>query len=146
MLARIEGRALVRSGYGPAAMSTNMESSHEAAVAERHLHEILDAIEAGLLQLRRERDELRQSLAKPGKTEPLKKAGKPRAGTKKAASTKKAKKGKSLKVKVSEAPSGEIPPTAESAPGSKAPSKPRTALGRTLTQIRAPRTPGAPVA
>jgi hypothetical protein len=109
-----------------------MESAHEEIPAERHLQEMLDALEAGLLHLRRERDELREAL-KPGKTATAKKSA-GRKATKKA--TKKAAK------KAKKAPRKAVaPPVAEPEPKPKASLKPRMALGRTLTQIRAPRNP-----
>lgn len=117
-----------------------MKSSPEAAPAEKHLPEMLDALEAGLLRLRRERDELRETLERAGRQpatrktarpKPTPNAGKPRRSP--------ASKARSEKSK-SPQPSAPAQPEPQSQP--KAPRKTRIALGRTLTQLRAPRAPG----
>jgi len=62
-----------------------MNSSHEAVPAEKRLCELLDALEDGLLRLRQERDQLRETLAGVGeppapskpKARPAKKRAKP---------------------------------------------------------------------
>jgi adenylate kinase len=109
-----------------------MESVNEAATAENSLCEMLDAVEAGLLRLRRERDELRAALETGGKPAI---APKPQKAAKKAAKKTAAKKAavkKAAKKTVAKAAK-----TVDSEPAK--PAKPRQALGRTLLQIRAPR-------
>jgi hypothetical protein len=81
------------------------------------LCELLDALEAGLLQMRRERDELRETVERSA----VRKVAKKRPAPAKPRARKQAK----LQAE---------PPTEPQKP--KAPAKTRQALGRTLNQIR----------
>jgi hypothetical protein len=115
----------------------------DSGLAERDLCEIIDALETGLLQLQRERNDLRDALERAGAPAPEPK----RAAAKKAAkkATKKAvkkvakKKTATKTVTAPKAPEPAAPEPVAAAP--KAASKSRPALGRTLTMIRSPRTP-----
>ncbi len=108
-----------------------MRIGREAPSPERGLCDLLDALEAGLLRLRGERDELRETAGKvkAGKAKPKKAAPKKKAAARKAAP----------KKAVKQAPVAE---TAEPEKRPKPPSKTRQALGRTLLQIRPRREPG----
>jgi hypothetical protein len=112
---------------------TDMELPHEAAPAETNLCELLDALEAGLLHMRRERDELRETLARSGRQSGRRPAAKTRA-----AKTTRTEKINNPQVSAPDQTEPESPPQKPS----KKPSKPRQALGRTLNQIRTPREPG----
>jgi hypothetical protein len=99
-----------------------MESAHEDTPAEMHLQDLLDALEAGLIHLRRERDALRDGQAG---ARPAPKAVKKKAAQKKAV---KAKKKKAVKKAAA--------PAEATAPKLKEPVQKRMALGKTLSQIR----------
>jgi hypothetical protein len=115
-----------------------MELSHQTAQAEKHLFEILDAIEAELLQLRRERDELRRALEPGGEASSSGTGEKPGRGSVKKAAKRTTKK-KVAARKGKGAPRISASERAEPPAEPKASPRGRPALGRTLTQIRAPR-------
>jgi hypothetical protein len=107
-----------------------MKSSPEAAPAEKYLGEMLDALEAGLLRLRRARDDLRETLERAARQS----ARQPRNPRRSPAPKPRPEKDRSLQPST--------PNEAEPQSQPKAPRKTRNALGRTLTQMRVPREPG----
>jgi hypothetical protein len=104
--------------------------------ADLELSQILDALEAGLLDLGRERDELRRKLTREA---PKKKAG---PAAKKAAKKAPKKPGKKTVRKAAKKAAPKPAPAAKPEP--KTPAKPRQALGKSLLQLRA--RPAAPTA
>jgi hypothetical protein len=117
--------------------------SNEAAPAEKRLCEMLDAIETGLLHLRRERDELRETLKRVGNLLGSPVSVPTASNAESVTSTAQSKKSKSPKKAVvkkavaKKAVAKKVhQPATDSESRPKTAPKVRQALGRTLIQIR----------
>jgi hypothetical protein len=113
-----------------------MKFSHEAGAPDEYLGDMLDALESGLILLRRERDELRDQLVRI--SQQLGKQRKTRAQKTKISRDSRAAQARSRKSKSP----GKSKLKEEETEHQNAPRKTRIALGRTLNQLRAIRSAG----